>query len=66
MQPSPVSRYRVTWRRIGETETFIHEVMAASVRKAVTESRKHVRAALGPNISLWQPEAIENLLEPRQ
>jgi hypothetical protein len=57
----PLAQYCVTWRRIGERDSFDHMVIASDIGEARCASRAVIRSAIGPNISQWELESVARL-----
>lgn len=58
MAIEPLFRYRVTWRRVGDLDSFNHEVAAAGADQAQRASVAEIQQSLGPNSTLWEPELV--------
>lgn len=58
MAIEPLFRYRVTWRRVGDLDSFNHEVAAVGTDQARRASVAEIQQSLGPNSSLWEPEQV--------
>jgi hypothetical protein len=61
----PLLSYRVTWRRAGEIDTFIHGVIANHSDEARQHSIKEIQQALGPNAGFWLIEGVQPCDPPR-
>lgn len=65
MAIEPLSRFRVTWRRIGDLDSFCHEVAAPGAEQARRASVAEIRDIFGPNAPLWEPDSVTPLDPPR-
>jgi hypothetical protein len=54
-------QFRVTWRRIGEEDTFHHLVLATTLERARQASLGEIEQAIGPNIRLWEIQSVADL-----
>ena len=49
-----LTKYCVTWRRVGDRDTFEHHLAASDCEEARAESARQVQHALGTNAQLWK------------
>ena len=65
MAIEPLPRFRVTWRRVGDLDSFCHDVAAPGADQARRASVAEIRRAFGPNAPLWEPDLVTPLDLPR-